>query len=48
MAKKNKKNQEKERKAYYEKELRKEKIVEKNIKRNNVFSNTTVMLCVDF
>lgn len=48
MAKKNKKIKKKKEKAYYEKELRKEKIVEKNIKRNNVFSNTTVMLCVGF
>lgn len=44
MAKKKKKKE----KPYYEKEIRKNKIVEKNIKNNNMFSNTTFMLCVGF
>lgn len=48
MAKKKKKIKKKKEKAYYEKELRKDKIVEKNMKKNNMFTNTTFMICIGF
>ncbi len=48
MAKNKKKIKKKKEKAYYEKEARKNKIVEKNIKKADIFSNTSFMICVGF
>ncbi len=48
MSKNKKKMKKKKEKPYYEKEIRKNKIVEKSIKKNNMFSNTTFMICAGF